>query len=79
MISYSKGTWHLVITPLVSYTQGTRHLVTTPLVSYTKGTCHLVITSLISYCYLCQCLVELTTLAIQIEYKLLQQLLKLPL
>jgi hypothetical protein len=38
-----------VITSLVSYTKGTRHLVITPLISYTKGTCHLVITPLVSY------------------------------
>jgi hypothetical protein len=37
------------ITPLVSYTKGTRHLVITTLVSYSKGTRHLVITSLVSY------------------------------
>jgi hypothetical protein len=36
--AYTKGTRHLVKTPLVSYTKGTRHLMITPLVSYTKVT-----------------------------------------
>jgi hypothetical protein len=40
MVSYTKGTRHLVITPLVSYTKGTSHLMISPLVSYTKGTRH---------------------------------------
>ena len=35
-VSYTKGTRHLVSTPLVSYTKGTRHLVMTPLISYTR-------------------------------------------
>jgi hypothetical protein len=38
-----------VTIPLVSYTKGTRHLVITSLVSYSKGTHHLLITSLVSY------------------------------
>jgi hypothetical protein len=43
LVSYTKGTHHLVTSPLLSYIQGTHHLVTIPLVSYTKGTRHLVI------------------------------------
>jgi hypothetical protein len=38
----------MVITSLISYTKGTRHLVITPLEFYTKGTRHLVITPLVS-------------------------------
>jgi hypothetical protein len=46
LVYYTKGTCHLVITSLV-YTKVTRHLMITPLVSYTKWTRHLVITPLI--------------------------------
>jgi hypothetical protein len=49
LVSYTKGTCHLIITPLVSYAKGTRHLVIIHLVSYTKGTRHLVSTPLIYY------------------------------
>jgi hypothetical protein len=48
LVSYTKGTHHLVITPLVYNTKGTHHLVSTHLVSYTMGTHHLVITPLVS-------------------------------
>jgi hypothetical protein len=38
-----------VTTPLISYTKGTRHLVITLLIYYTKGTCNLVIAPLVFY------------------------------
>jgi hypothetical protein len=38
LVSYTKGTRNLVITPLISYTKGTRYLAIIPLVFYTKGT-----------------------------------------
>jgi hypothetical protein len=49
LISYTKGTCHLVITPLIFYTKGTRHLVITILLSYTKGTrTHVALITLVS-------------------------------